>query len=203
MSHVRERGEIILVEGEYDALRMHEHGFTNTVAVGGTAFNDEQMQILQELRIPKVIFAFDGDTGGHKANRRISERWWTGDVRTFIASLPEEQDPEDLLLADEYLTLMSILSDAKWSLEYVLFDEWNQRGDGISEKLEFLEWIQGQFGGSLSAVQETVVSQHVAGWLGLPEAQVLDFGRINKGKLQATVAELRDEAKTVADLLKK
>lgn len=186
---IRERGEVILVEGEYDCLRMHEHGFTNTVAVGGTAFNDDNMMMLQELRIPKAIFAFDGDTGGNKANRRMSERWWTGDVRVFIASLPEDQDPEDMLIAEGPLPLMALLGDAKWALEYVLFDEWNKRGDGISEKLEFLEWIQGQFGGSLSAVQETVVSQHVAGWLGLPEAQVLDFGRANKSKMQATDSE--------------
>lgn len=186
---VRERGEIILVEGEYDCLRMHERGFTNTVAVGGTAFNDEQMAILQEIRIPKAIFTFDGDTGGQKASRRVSERWWTGDVRTFVANLPEEQDPEDLLLAEGPIAMMGLLGDAKWALEYVLFDEWNKRGDGINDKLEFLEWIQEQFGGSLSAVQETVVSQHIAGWLGLPEAQVLDFGRANKSKLQASDSE--------------
>lgn len=188
--YVRERGEIILVEGEYDAIQMHNHGFPNTVAVGGTAFNDEQMKMLQELRIPKAIIAFDGDTGGHKANRKISERWWTGDVRVFIASLPEEKDPEDVVTADDgFIAMAGILDGSRWALEYALFDEWTQRGDGISAKLEYLEWIQGQFGGSLSQVQEMVVSQHVAGWLGLPEAQVLDFGRANKSKLQATDSE--------------
>lgn len=193
--HIRERGEVIIVEGEYDCLQMHNHGFHNTVAIGGTAFNDEQMKVLQELRIPKVIFALDGDEGGYKANRRISERWWAGDPRVFIASLPEDQDPEDIIKAAEFsakgafLELAGILDNAKWALEYALFDEWVERGDGISEKIEYLEWIQGQFGGSLTAVQEMVVSQHVAGWLGLPEAQVLDFGRANKSKLQATDSE--------------
>lgn len=187
---VRERGEVILVEGEYDCLAMHNAGFPNTVAIGGTRFTDDQMEILQELRIPKAIFALDGDEAGEKANRKISERWWTGDVRVHISVLPAERDPEDVVKVDEgFLEMAGILDQAKWALEYCLFDEWTRRGSGISDKLEYLEWIQEQFGGALTEVQETVVSQHVADWIGLPEAQVLDFGRLNRGKLQATDSE--------------
>jgi DNA primase len=194
--YIRSRGEVILVEGEYDCIAMHNAGFSNTVAIGGTTFNEGQMEMLQSLRVPRAVFAFDGDVAGQQASRSIAERWWDGEVQVNVATLPDGQDPEDMLKRDTLggehmngLELASVIDRAKWALEHVLFDEWSRRGDGIGDKLEFLEWIQERFGRSFTSVQEVVVGQHVAGWLNLPDAQVLDFGRANQSKLQATDSE--------------
>jgi DNA primase len=187
---IREIGEVILVEGEYDCIAMHLAGFRNTVAIGGSNLNDEQMEIIQELKIPRAVVALDGDSGGKTGSRSIAERWWKGDVKVFIADLPEDEDPDDIVRGSGgHTDMLLTLGRARWALEWILRDEWSERGTGMSDKLEYLEWIQENFGGSMTPTEETIVSQHVAKWLQMPESQVLDFGRINSSKLQATDSE--------------
>jgi len=57
---------IIVVEGYFDVLSLHQGGFTNTVGLLGTELTTEQAKILERLA-HNVIFLFDSDTGGKAA----------------------------------------------------------------------------------------------------------------------------------------
>ena len=46
---IRETNKVIVVEGNMDVISMHQHGFTNTVAIQGSALTVEQVQILFKL----------------------------------------------------------------------------------------------------------------------------------------------------------
>lgn len=101
---IKKRGYSIVVEGQMDLLMSHQIGFTNTVAVSGTAFasstgDDGLVNNLGLVRrlSPNVIFAFDGDSAGVRAVGRSSHIAFALDMQVKVAKLPEGKDPADVI----------------------------------------------------------------------------------------------------------
>lgn len=186
---IRESGEIIVVEGEYDVLALHNVGIKNVVSIGGSAFTDQHMEILLRLKVRKAVFLMDGDKGGRGAAKKIAERWWKGNVRCFIAELPDGKDPDDIAGESGATFLQILIDQAKWVLEYRLWIQWQEQTKTLSGKLEFLEWITKDYGPLLTTAEETMVAQMVAKWIDLPEARVLDFQLVNKSTLHDVESE--------------
>ena len=57
---------VLVVEGYFDVLSLHQAGFTNTVGLLGTELSAEQAKILERLA-HNVILIFDADAGGKAA----------------------------------------------------------------------------------------------------------------------------------------
>ncbi len=103
---IRRRGYSIIVEGQMDLIMSHQAGFTNTVAVSGTAFTDNildneskinNLGLIRRLS-PKIIFAYDGDAAGIRAVSRSSMIALSLDMQVKVASLEEGKDPADIIL---------------------------------------------------------------------------------------------------------
>ena len=62
-------GEVYLVEGYTDVMRMHQIGFTNTIATLGTALTPQHLAQLKKL-CRKVIIFRDSDSAGRSAAER-------------------------------------------------------------------------------------------------------------------------------------
>jgi DNA primase len=114
---IRSEGTAVIVEGYFDVIASHQAGITNVVASMGTALTGEQYVRLQELKLEKVVVAFDGDLAGQvSAERRGREllpllqrhggRAGSGQVGTrgyatlYVTVLPEGMDPDDLARSD-------------------------------------------------------------------------------------------------------
>ncbi len=69
---IREKGEVILVEGQMDCITAHSKGFTNTVAVSGTSFTKKMARLLFRYT-DRILIAYDNDAAGKKAVVRTHE----------------------------------------------------------------------------------------------------------------------------------
>ncbi|MBN8807247.1 MAG: DNA primase [Sphingomonas sp.] len=97
----RKTDRLIVVEGYMDAIALTQAGFADVVAPNGTAVTEAQLERMWRLAdVP--ILCFDGDAAGQKAAIRAAIRalpdLHPGRSLSF-ASLPEGQDPDDLLRA--------------------------------------------------------------------------------------------------------
>lgn len=92
---IRERGEALLVEGNFDVLALHARGMKNVVAPLGTAFTEVQARLLRRFT-SSLVLAFDADAAGRKATwtARLPARAARLDVR--VAKLPAGADPDSL-----------------------------------------------------------------------------------------------------------
>lgn len=90
-----QEGFAFIVEGYKDAIAMHAAGFTNTVALGGTALTDQQVALLKK-QTTHLCLLLDGDKPGREAARKIALS--TGAIRLEVTtlSLPEGDDPDSL-----------------------------------------------------------------------------------------------------------
>lgn len=59
-SEIGKRGYVIIVEGQMDTISLHQAGFTNTIAISGTALTEEQIKMLKRLT-KKIYLCLDAD----------------------------------------------------------------------------------------------------------------------------------------------
>jgi DNA primase len=103
-SSIRTRNYAILVEGQMDMVMSHQAGFTNTVAVSGTAFSESGdtdgavSGIGLVTRISKnLIIAFDSDEAGYKATLRAGKIALGMGMDVKIAHIIGGKDPADII----------------------------------------------------------------------------------------------------------
>ncbi|WP_293713944.1 CHC2 zinc finger domain-containing protein [uncultured Parabacteroides sp.] len=92
---IEEQGFIFLVEGYKDAIAMHAAGFTNTVALCGTALTAGQLILLQKYT-KRICLLLDGDIPGREAARKISLSLDPASMEVQTIPLPEGEDPDSL-----------------------------------------------------------------------------------------------------------
>ncbi|GIK72794.1 MAG: DNA primase [Chloroflexota bacterium] len=120
---IRERDQVVIVEGYMDVIAAHQHGYTNVVACMGTSLTAEQLQQLQR-QTNNFVLALDADAAGQQATIRglNQARQALARVRKpvvapggkvqfeerlganlFITTLPEGRDPDDVIRQDAQL----------------------------------------------------------------------------------------------------
>jgi DNA primase catalytic core len=90
---IRAENRAYLVEGQFDVLRLHKLGVTNTIAPSGTAFTSGQAKLLK-AHTKNVTLIYDGDNAGRKAIDRNAQILVKEQFNVMVILLPEEQDPD-------------------------------------------------------------------------------------------------------------
>ncbi len=93
---IREKGEVIVVEGYMDAIALHQGGFANAVATMGTALNSETVQTLKRYT-NRIVIAFDPDSAGINAVLRVADLFRQNEMEVRFVDLPEGTDPDSLI----------------------------------------------------------------------------------------------------------
>ncbi|HCM41332.1 MAG: DNA primase [Bdellovibrionales bacterium GWB1_52_6] len=96
--HIREKNEVILVEGYFDVLALHAAGFQNAVATCGTSLTREHLKLFGRFA-DKVIVLFDGDKAGISATARAMEVGLEAGQILYGAAMPEGLDPDEVLFS--------------------------------------------------------------------------------------------------------
>ena len=96
---IRKFNSSILVEGNIDVMLSHQKGYTNTVAICGTALTEYQAKLLKRYS-NNVILCFDGDAAGIKALLRNVFIPVKLGMEVKVAKLEEGEDPADIISKD-------------------------------------------------------------------------------------------------------
>jgi len=83
---VREKGYTLVVEGYFDAIALHLHGFQNAVATLGTALTRDHARLLKRYA-PEVVVLYDADAAGQAAVRRGIEPILAEGLRARVLTL--------------------------------------------------------------------------------------------------------------------
>lgn len=90
-------GEVYLVEGYTDVMRMHQIGFANTIATLGTALTPQHLAQLKKL-CRKVIIFRDSDSAGRTAAERDLQLILQAGLFAELVVFPSEdkEDPDSI-----------------------------------------------------------------------------------------------------------
>jgi len=139
---VKDKDELILVEGQMDAISVYEAGFENVCAISGTALTIYQLNLIKRYT-KNIVLAFDQDSAGANAtDRGISEALKQG-FNIKIAVLQNGKDPDEIIKnnPDDFI---KILEEAPNIMDYYLIKEFeNVNLNNISQKNKAVTKILG------------------------------------------------------------
>ena len=130
---IRERDQVVIVEGYMDVIAAHQFGFANVVACMGTALTPEQLRQLQRYT-DNFVLALDADTAGQQATIRGLNQARQSLVRVrkpvvtpggvrledrlganlAITTMPEGKDPDDVIRADPRAGRRRWMRPSRW-----------------------------------------------------------------------------------------
>jgi DNA primase len=115
---IRKADEAVLVEGQMDCIAAHQAGFTNTVAVSGTALTEQHLAQLKRFT-KNLKFCFDADSAGLAAGRRAGELALKSGFRLKTIILKGAKDPDELIRKSPGLWEKAV-KEAVWFLDYYI-----------------------------------------------------------------------------------
>lgn len=94
---IRQKNEIILLEGFMDVIKADSAGVKQVVASMGTQISQEHIAFIKKLT-SNVTLLFDGDFAGQEATIKTGQHLLEQGLNVFVIQLPSKMDP------DEYIT---------------------------------------------------------------------------------------------------
>ncbi len=116
---IRERDRALVVEGYFDAIMLHAHGFDYAVAALGTALTTEQARLLSRYTTT-VVLLFDPDAPGIEAARRSLEHLINMELNWRIVLLSGGLDPDAFVRAHGAAAFSAVLNSAQDLVEFFL-----------------------------------------------------------------------------------
>lgn len=129
----------LVVEGQFDVVLSHQAGYTNAVAVSGTAFTKHHMMLLSRFS-PNVVLALDADRAGISAVKRSAVPLLQHGMNVKVAHMPDGLDPADIVRKDPH-ELKKIVGKSTHVIEFLLEILKSQSKDERAYKLHVHEEI--------------------------------------------------------------
>lgn len=93
---IRRLNAIVVVEGQMDMLMSVQAGFTNTVALSGTALSEFHIDLIKRLT-GNIILSLDSDAAGIRASAKSGSFALKKGLDVKVAALEGSKDPADLI----------------------------------------------------------------------------------------------------------
>ncbi len=191
---IRKMDKIILVEGEMDVLASWQAGVKNVVAIKGSAFTEDQAQLIKRYT-KNIVMALDADQAGEEAIKRAVEIADKLDLNVRVVEIRGGKDPGEVATKDpsEWRRLVG----GAVSYYDFLIDSLSRRLDIKTE--EGLKRLVMEVGGSLIKISNAVVRAHyakkLAGKLGVSEEIINE--ELEKLKKRAKLSGLQSKIKQI------
>lgn len=212
---MRQRGSALLVEGNFDVLQLHQHGFDNAVAPMGTAVTERQVVLLGRFT-KEVVAVFDGDDAGQAAALRAVPLLAGGSAAAKIASIPSGHDPDSFLREEGAEAMARLVARAEPAVEYMASTLRRRMEDNIPGRAKVLEQVapvvaklrsrteRDLFAGRLALdlqIDPAVVQRAIASEGKDPELRRIALGKGKPPAPELAVPPQRDELNLLAILV--
>lgn len=170
---VREKEQLVLVEGYMDFLAVYQAGVGNAAATLGTALAEGQVRLVRRYA-REAVLNFDRDPAGVAAAKRAIQVLLGEGMRIRVISVPEGKDPDEFVRKEGAEAYARLVSGAKPFFEF-LVDQ--SRGSlargGVEGKMAFLEEVTPYLTAVADPIERQEYAKEVAGRAGLDMGLVL------------------------------
>ena len=118
-TEARKAGRMVVVEGYFDCLSLHQNGIENVVASCGTSLTALQVGILTRC-VSEVIVNYDSDAAGQNAAKRSIQLLLERGLTVRILSLPGGVDPDDFVRKEGSEAYRRQLDQAPYFWEHLI-----------------------------------------------------------------------------------
>ncbi len=183
---IKEKDEVLLVEGNMDVIASYQAGIKNTVAVSGTALTTEQLKLIGRYTDNIKMF-FDMDEAGQKASKKSSELAFENEMNVSVVKITEGKDAADAVKENPE-TFLSAVQEALPAMEYFLQQELLKRSkNNIVDKKKIIGELSGLINSFSNKIEKEYWIKELADRLDVSEEILFDtFNNLNKNNFQET-----------------
>lgn len=99
LEEVRRKKEIIVCEGFMEVIRLYSIGVKNVVALMGTSFTSDQLEVIKKLNV-NVVLNLDNDDPGKLAAFQIGETLSKNGINPTVIVFDRYKDTDELIMND-------------------------------------------------------------------------------------------------------
>ena len=170
----RKAGRLVVVEGYFDCLSLHQAGIENVVASCGTALTQQQVAIMARY-VPEVVMNYDPDAAGQNAMRRSIDLLLAKGLRIRILKLADGLDPDDYVRREGGEVYGRLLAQAPYFWQYLLteagkqydFEDPAAKATAVNEVMQHVAKIDDR-------VEQLEVGRSLAEGFKVPESLILE-----------------------------
>ncbi len=158
--------KFILVEGYMDVIALHQAGFTNAIACLGTAFTNEQANLLSRYA-EEIIICYDNDEAGKTATQRALGVLGKTGLKLRVVSMEGGKDADEIIRKHGKERFADLLRGASNKTEYKLLEERNKYNLATDDgKLRFL-MAATQILASCGSIEQDIYATRLSNELGV------------------------------------
>ncbi len=181
----KEGSKAVLVEGNFDVIAMHQAGLTTAVAPLGTAFTEEQADLLSRYS-GRIDLLFDSDGAGSKATDKAISIIHPKGLDCYVHSLKRGKDASEIIEKLGEKALLEDFNTAESAFDYLVnktaksYDIRTPRG-----KSGFVRAISSFLESTASNVERESYILSLSTYLSVPEETIReDISGSSAGKRQ-------------------
>jgi DNA primase len=192
--------QVVIVEGYFDAIALHQAGLTNVVATLGTALTTEHIEVIRRFA-RRVVLLFDPDAAGVRAALRTLDLFLGSGLAVRVGSLPAGDDPDTFIRARGVEAFTALIEKAPSLLDFTVAGSLTtDRRGSVEERVRCVEEILALLQKLSNPVEKAAALRHVADRLGMDEKVLLE--RYRSLSRKASVADEAPTAQAEAPLPK-
>ncbi len=186
----RGKKTLIVVEGYFDAISLHQAGITNVVATLGTALTGDHLHLIRRFA-EKVTLLFDPDRAGVAAAVRAAPLFIENEVEAKVVSLPAGQDPDLFIRNQGKDAFAQKIESGELILSFVIRQAALNASDSISDKAKAILPLFSFIRKISNQVEQGYYLKEIADAFGITEKDVrTDFEQIKSIPQSGVVASL-------------
>lgn len=136
---IRLQKEVIVVEGNMDAIRLYSVGIKNVIALMGTSLTKEQIDALKKLRC-HIILMLDNDNAGESATLSIGNILEENNISFGIVRLSGEKDPDEYIIQNGIDAMQENIKNAISFVDFKL--NYFKKNKNLNEASDLAEYIK-------------------------------------------------------------
>jgi len=202
--HVKPDGEMVVVEGYFDAIALHQTGIRNTVATSGTALTADHARQLRRLA-RGVALTYDGDAAGQEAMLRSLGVLLAEGLDVAVVDLPAGDDPDTLARREGEAGWCRVRDSAYDAVEFVQRHVL-RRGGGGDPRERALQVVVRLLVGVQDTIRFRLLVERASQVFGLSEGVLARAAQLARGGSPGgapIAAAVRAQQKTEHDLERK
>ena len=190
----KEREEVILCEGNFDVISLHQAGLGYAVAPLGTSFTAEQTQLLKRW-CRRAYILFDSDSAGQEATKKALLLCQQNDIENRVISLTSAKDASQMLEEQGAEALVNACNNSITGFSYLVHSakkKYDLRQP--KSKTSVFKEVKPYLDATSSAIERHGYIKYLAEELGVSEEQILnDYAR---QKTERTATDTEETART-------
>ncbi|MDB4987158.1 MAG: primase [Myxococcaceae bacterium] len=183
---MRKHNYVLLCEGNFDLVAIHQAGFPQVLAPLGTAFTLDQAKLIRRF-VEEVIVVFDGDGAGRKATGNAFELLHAAGLKGRAIRLPDRADPDSFLSEHGVEAFTSLVKNATPVLDF-LIDEASLHVNDASDRARAIQELAPYLAKLEDPVEHSLYVERLAKKIGVSDRNSVRAA-LRRGALQNSVGQ--------------